>query len=78
MSAITERVLRLEALVNECGGIKEFRYGDDNYYLNRKHDKWGVIYVEINYSPEKVYMDEDTAVRVCEILNTGEYKIEKI
>jgi len=60
---------RLEMLVYD---IQEEVGGD--YYVYRKGNKW-----EYNngssYYPEVVLMYKETAKRVCEILNNGEYKL---
>lgn len=70
------RANRLEALAHSIGGAYEFEFGEDNYYVCV--DRVGVF--ETTYSqgylePEKIYMTKETAEQVCEILNSGRYKL---
>ena len=70
------RANRLEALAHSIGGAYEFEFGEDNYYVYV--DRVGVF--ETSYSqgylePEKIYMTKETAEQVCEILNSGRYKL---
>lgn len=73
-----KRSNRLEALVEQCGGIKEFILGGgDNYYIYFSHNgKYDVGSDIQTFEPEKVYMSKGTAQKVCEILNSGRYKLE--
>ena len=67
---------RLEALAHSIGGAYEFEFGGDNYYIYVKGD--GIFHtVRINsgFEPEKIYMTKETAEQVCEILNSGTYKL---
>ena len=70
------RANRLEALAHMLGGAYEFEFGENNYYVyvdgvNRfKH-----ALTQYNLEPEKIYMTEKTAGQVCEILNSGRYKL---
>ena len=76
--ARNKRANLLEALVEQVGRIKEFAVGETNYYITYVSDQWDFGRTAVHYEPEKVYMDEDTAIKVCEILNSGEYSIEKV
>lgn len=70
------RANRLEALAHMIGGAYEFEFGEDNYYVYV--DEVGVFKATymLNYlEPEKIYMTKDTAEQVCEILNSGTYKL---
>lgn len=70
------RANRLEALAHSIGEAYEFEFGEDNYYVYV--DRVGVF--ETTYSqgflePGKIYMIKETAEQVCEILNSGAYKL---
>ena len=70
------RANRLEALAHSIGGAYEFEFNIENYYVYV--DRVGVF--ETTYSqgylePEKIYMTKETAEKVCEILNSGTYKL---
>ncbi len=70
------RANRLEALAHMIGGAYEFEFGGDNYYVvfNRElvAEKFSVSNL---LEPEKIYMTKETAEQVCEILNSGTYKL---
>ena len=70
------RANRLEALAHSIGGAYEFEFNIENYYVYVN----GVGVFNTSYSqsylePEKIYMTKETAERVCEILNSGRYKL---
>lgn len=70
------RANRLEALAHMIGGAYEFEFGEDNYYVII--DAEGVFimdWMDEILEPEKIYMTKGTAERVCEILNSGRYKL---
>ena len=70
------RANRLEALAHSIGGAYEFEFGEENYYIYI--DSEGVFNTGASYvhlEPEKIYMTEKTAEQVCEILNSGTYKL---
>ena len=70
------RANRLEALAHSIGGAYEFEFGEENYYVVVDED--GAFYACISacyLEPEKIYMTRDTAEKVCEILNSGRYKL---
>lgn len=73
--ARNKRANRLEALVEQCGGIKEFSDGDYNYHICSIEGEWEYFATLDTYEPEKVYMTKQTAIKVCKILNAGEYKL---
>ena len=67
---------RLEALAHSIGGAYEFEFGGDNYYIAVHAEGNFMFYrVGVMLEPEKIYMTKDTAVKVCEILNSGSYKL---
>lgn len=70
------RANRLEALAHSIGGAYEFEFNIENYYVY----VGGVGVFNTSYSqsylePEKIYMTKETAEQVCEILNSGSYKL---
>ena len=70
------RANRLEALAHSIGGAYEFEFGEDNYFIYVREDgTFDVGDVDCIFEPEKIYMTKDTAEQVCEILNSGTYKL---
>lgn len=67
---------RLEALAHMIGGAYEFEFGARNYYISVDGEGYFCTnWVEDTLEPEKIYMTKDTAEQVCEILNSGNYKL---
>ncbi len=70
------RANRLEALAHSIGGAYEFEFGEDSYFIYVMEDgTFAVGDVDSILEPEKIYMTEKTAEQVCEILNSGTYKL---
>ena len=70
------RANRLEALAHMIGGAYEFEFGADNYYVYVMRDGTFVSHmIGSPLEPEKIYMTKETAEQVCEILNSGRYKL---
>ena len=70
------RANRLEALAHSIGGAYEFEFGEANYFINVCIDGSFDTGISACYlEPEKIYMTKETAERVCEILNSGTYKL---
>ena len=70
------RANRLEALAHSVGGVYEFEFGEDNYFIYVMEDgTFAVGDADIILEPEKIYMTKKTAEQVCEILNSGTYKL---
>ena len=70
------RANRLEALAHSIGGAYEFEFGEDNYFIYVREDgTFALSDVGLILEPEKIYMSEKTAEQVCEILNSGTYKL---
>jgi len=67
---------RLEALAHSIGGAYEFEFGEENYciVINAEGD-FSVDWMDKILEPEKIYMTKETAEQVCEILNSGTYKL---
>ena len=70
------RANRLEALAHSIGGAYEFEFGEMNCYIS-VNSKGEFTYrnVQSILEPEKIYMTKETAEQVCEILNSGTYKL---
>ena len=70
------RANRLEALAHSIGGAYEFEFGAKNYFIYVREDgTFAVGDVDVILEPEKIYMTKETAEQVCEILNSGTYKL---
>ena len=70
------RANRLEALAHSIGGAYEFEFGEGNYYVAVDEDGTFDACISSCYlEPEKIYMTKETAAQVCEILNSGTYKL---
>ena len=70
------RANRLEALAHSIGGAYEFEFDTANYYM--MVNSGGIFHISISacyLEPEKIYMTKETAEKVCEILNSGRYKL---
>ena len=70
------RANRLEALAHSIGGAYEFEFGEENYYvvIDTEGD-FSMDWMDEILEPEKIYMTKETAEQVCEILNSGIYKL---
>ena len=70
------RANRLEALAHSIGGAYEFEFGEQNYFIYVREDgTFALGDVDVILEPEKIYMTKETAEQVCEILNSGRYKL---
>lgn len=72
------RANRLEALAHSIGGAYEFEFDMDkgNYYIYVREDgTFNTARANHWFEPEKIYMTKETAEKVCEILNSGKYKL---
>ena len=70
------RANRLEALAHMIGGAYEFEFGEENYYVYVGEDGAFIPHmIPSPLEPEKIYMTKETAEQVCEILNSGTYKL---
>lgn len=73
--ARNKRANRLEALVDQLDGLRKFAYGEENWYVYKSDYTWIAIQTRKCFSPEVVYMAKECAIKVCEILNNGEYEL---
>lgn len=70
------RANRLEALVHSIGGAYEFEFGGENYFIYvLEGGTFALGDAGAILEPEKIYMTKETAEQVCEILNSGTYKL---
>ena len=70
------RANRLEALAHSIGGAYEFEFGEENYYIIvTAEGDFSMDWMDEILEPEKIYMTKKTAEKVCEILNSGRYKL---
>ena len=70
------RANRLEALAHMIGGTYEFEFGEENYCIVIDAEGvFSVDWMDKILEPEKIYMTKETAEQVCEILNSGTYKL---
>jgi hypothetical protein len=70
------RMMRLSSLAWELGECVEWEYKTANWYIFLDHGVWKSHYHELTYFPFEVYMTEQTARKVCEMLNSGEYSLD--
>ena len=72
------RMMRLSALAWEVGGCKEFVPAENNLEIDYNHSskEYFMSSSTIIEDPTKVYMTEETARKVLEILNSGEYSLD--
>ena len=66
---------RLEMLAEYLGGLKEFVEGEQNWYVFSSNESWKVSVSSSCYSPERVYMTEEVAMKIADMLNNGEYEL---
>ena len=70
------RANRLEALAHSIGGAYEFDFDGENCYISvNSKGEFTHRNVQTIFEPEKIYMTKETAEQVCEILNSGSYKL---
>ena len=72
------RANRLEALAHSIGGAYEFEFDvdKDNCYIYVREDgTFNKARANHWFEPEKIYMSKETAEQVCDILNSGSYKL---
>ena len=70
------RMMRLSALAWELGECKKFVEGEENWYVYEYSKEWQIDYATGAYQPEIVYMTEETAIKVWEMLRSGEYSLD--
>lgn len=73
--ARNKRANRLEALAEQLGGLKEFEYNVENYYVY-KDCIFKYNFTENSFYTEVVYMTEECAIEICRMLNEGEFSLE--
>lgn len=73
--ARNKRANRLEALVEQLGGLKKWVDGELNWVIYLRDGLWGYTSFSLSYEPEKVYMTEECAMKICRMLNEGEFSL---
>ena len=70
---------RLEALAHSIGGVYKFSPDRNNFFIEFDSNTLEAMYncSSTIFSAERVYMTEETAWKVVEILNSGTYKLNK-
>ena len=72
-----KRANRLESLAEQLGGLKDFEYDAENFYI---YTKGGLNWVVSNpisvYEPEKVYTTKECAIEICKLLNEGLFSLD--
>ena len=74
--ARNKRANRLEALAEQLGGLKEFVYGECNYFIYKCKNKWSEEISIYSFQPERVYMTAECAIEICRMLNAGEFSLD--
>jgi len=72
-----KRANRLEMLVEYLGGLKEWaNYEKNNFiYYDINRGEYRHFYNSVSFESEKVYMTQECAEKVCELLNSGAYSL---
>jgi len=72
------RMMRLGALIEDCGGSKEFKEGEENYFLYYINcdKRYGYGHTYNSSCPERIYASKETIEKVVDILNSGRYKLD--
>jgi hypothetical protein len=73
-----QRANRLEMLVEYLGGLKEWvNYEKNNFiYYDISRGEYLNFHNSVSFESEKVYMTQECAEKVCELLNSGSYSLE--
>lgn len=68
---------RLEALAEMLNGLKEWKYGEFNYFIYRSGHTtiWSSTFTSGGFYPDVVYMTKECAVEICQMLNEGEFEL---
>ena len=72
---LNKRVNRLHSLAEDLGGLKEFVYYKKNWYIYMHKGVWEYTLTYDLYEPDKVYMTEECAKKIADMLNNGEYEL---
>ena len=72
------RQMRLGALVEYCGGSKEFVKGEENWYIRYDYDNeiFHTDFFIVLYDPEKIYATKEVMQKVVDILNSDKYSLD--
>lgn len=72
-----KRANGLEALAEMLGGLQEFEYGKENYfvYYSNFAESWRYRETVNYFYPEVVYITEECALEICRMFNEGEFEL---
>jgi hypothetical protein len=70
-----KRANRLEALAEQLGGLREFDNHTLLFYVYKQYDTWRVQELITIFCPEVVYMTEECADTIADMLNNGKFTL---
>jgi hypothetical protein len=73
--ARNKRANRLEAIAEQLGGLREFDNNTLLFYIYKQHDRWRVNSVTTMFFPEVVYMTQECAQTITDMLNNGRFEL---
>jgi hypothetical protein len=69
------RANRIEALAEQLGGLQEFNYITEMYYVYKQFGRWGTQSLSTTFCPEVIYMTKECAETIADMLNSGEFEL---
>jgi len=72
---LNQRVNRLHALAEQLGGLKNWIYNEDNWYIYYEGETWDISSTCYDYYPEQVYMTFECACKIRDMLNNKEFEL---
>jgi hypothetical protein len=78
LELVENRSYRLLELAAYFRGLKEYVNGEENCYVGYDvaEQEWEFYSSNYVYAPYRVYMTKEVAIRVCELLNSGQYSLD--
>jgi hypothetical protein len=73
--ARNKRANRIEALAEQLDGLREFDNKTLVFYIYKYYDNWRTQGLTTAYCPEVVYMTEECAETIADMLNTGKFTL---
>jgi hypothetical protein len=73
--ARNKRANRLEALAEQLGGLREFDNYTRLFYIYKQYKNWRVEGTAKTFCPEIVYMTEECAETIADMLNSGKFTL---
>lgn len=74
--ARNKRANRLEALAEQLGGLREFTFDKENWFIYSYKGEFMCTYTDGALDHEKIYMTKDCAIEICRMLNEGEFSLD--